>query len=609
MRNILSGRTRLLHHDERGQMLMLGLFFFGIIAGLVFMVYNTGDKINRKIETQNAADAVAATGASWYARGLNTISMCNVTQTQLLSVIVLLDTLETVAPVSQRIIDDLVANLSSSAHGGDVPNDPRLSDWLIVNNAFTEQQMMRAINDLVRRLPIREYCLYDSGILWQTCYLLNEMATQMAEITPELVQRQAIKVAEDNTVRFSADTTTMVGFVLPFRPVLPIQPIDNSGASFGNFRRPMVIARTPDNRRIMGYSRLQWYVNYRGGGRNSGMGPFNYMRQPFIEPTPMGLFELSRFSTLMRTVSDKKLEMLFGGPTQMASLQPQDRIENYDELVAYVAANGPNSVLKTYWTTLSFDSRYEYDTPEYFANLNLRHQKYPRERHVEYRGYRRAPNGYTRATQSSQGADPRHDLWYRSLERRRALYPQLGIAAPHPPYHPDGSRWPYTEAERTPYFRNSLWRFNGADVGQQDALGRDYLPPQGRPPRLAPILLDRTTGLRRDENLADSFTIIGFAYVPQKSSIWPRFFANSVANDQLICYAQTVIENPTSWDLFTQNWGFQLVMMTHWDRSQEWIQQTLPSSQGASLSSEDVQPVIDMLQTYPAEQVHEYLTH
>ncbi len=603
MKRQINYRLQRLHCDERGQMLAIGLFFIGIIAGLLFMIYNTGDKINTKVETQNTADAVAATAASWYARGLNTISMCNVTQTQLLSVIVLLDSLETVAPVSQRIIDDLVSNLGNSAHGTDTPNHPQLSEWLIVGNAREEQQVLRQINRMVSRIPIAEYCQYDSGILWQTCYLLNEMATQVALLTPELIQREAIKVAQDNNAS--------VGFALPYVPTLPIQRIDNSGASFRNFRRPMVSARTPDGRQILGYQRLQHYNNRRWGHyrSRSRMGPFAYMRQPFVEPTPMGLFELSRFSSLMQRISDQKLNMLFGGPDELACLQPMDRIENYDDLLKYVQEFGRNSVVRTYWSYLNFDSRYEYDTPDFFANLQLRHQKYPREQLRAFNGFRAAPNGFTRATTVSQGADPRHDLWFRSLERRRALYPQLGIAAPHPPYRADGSRWPYTQEERTPYFRNSLWRFNGADVGEEEPLHRRYLPPRGRPPRLAPILLDRHTGLNRGDNVDKYFTLVGFAYKPQKSSIMPGFFANSVPNDQLVCYAQTIITNPTSWDLFTQNWRFELVMTTHWDRAIDWSQAALPNIQGESLDSEDVQPVIDMLRTYPAEVVHEYLTH
>jgi len=82
-----------LHRDQDGQAIFIGVFYFMLLACLVFLIINSGDVAARKIEMQNAADAAAYTGSSWYCRGLNTISMCNVAQTQFMSVIVLLDSL------------------------------------------------------------------------------------------------------------------------------------------------------------------------------------------------------------------------------------------------------------------------------------------------------------------------------------------------------------------------------------------------------------------------------------------------------------------------------------------------------------------------------------
>ena len=120
-------RLSALHRDQRGQAMVLGVIYFLLLAALVFLVINSGKKANSKITMQNTADATAATSATWIARGLNTISMCNVTQTQLMSVIVLLDSMETVAPVGQRIIDDLLSNIGASTHGSEILDRP---GWL-----------------------------------------------------------------------------------------------------------------------------------------------------------------------------------------------------------------------------------------------------------------------------------------------------------------------------------------------------------------------------------------------------------------------------------------------------------------------------------------------
>ena len=610
-------RLSALHRDQRGQAMLLGVFYFLLLAALVFLVINSGKKANSKITMQNTADATAATSATWIARGLNTISMCNVTQTQLMSVIVLLDSMETVAPVGQRIIDDLLSNIGASTHGSDVANDPQLSEWLIVNNASVEQQMMLRLNRLIQSIPMEHYCTYDSGVLWQCCYVLNEMKVQIAAIAPEKADRESFRISLEGKGAETADAS----FCLPFYPQLPIEEPDMSGRSFRLFRNPMERGRRVYDRRasIGGYRHLQGYASRRNGRT---MGPFGYMREPFVEPTPMGLFELSRFSVLFKTVSDKKLNMLFGSANEKACLLPENRIEDYDELVDFVNENGRDAVIHTYWTSQGFASRDEYNTPGFRNQMDLRHHQYPRERLRVYSGFRAAPNGYTRATTAGEGADARHDLWYRSQERQTAHYPQLGIYAPHSPFHEDGSRWEYTEGEMETYFRNSLWRFDGADVGEEQELHRRYLPPVGQPPLMAPIVLNRTTGKKTDTNIFDHFTFVGFATTDARSLAAPGWFPNPVpTDDRLVCYAQAEIFNDTGasgrrsssggWDLFTQNWRVRLVRMDHWDWSKDAIDAGIPSEAqfaAENITSVLVLPVRKMLEMYDPEFV-DLITH
>ncbi|MCX5648807.1 MAG: hypothetical protein NTX40_06895 [Planctomycetota bacterium] len=50
--------------DERGQAIYLMVLFLFLLAGLLFLVMNTGEKLNHKVMMQSAADAVTATGAA-----------------------------------------------------------------------------------------------------------------------------------------------------------------------------------------------------------------------------------------------------------------------------------------------------------------------------------------------------------------------------------------------------------------------------------------------------------------------------------------------------------------------------------------------------------------
>jgi len=142
-----------LHGCERGQAIYVMILFFFLLAGLLFLVLTSGEKLNHKVQMQSAADSATATGAAWFARGLNVISMCNVAETQLLSLIVLLDTLETVTPPAGECIDDLVENIGSSKAGRDIPIDDRISEWLAVGNAASEQRIIRKLDGSISRTP------------------------------------------------------------------------------------------------------------------------------------------------------------------------------------------------------------------------------------------------------------------------------------------------------------------------------------------------------------------------------------------------------------------------------------------------------------------------
>jgi len=625
MLRTLRSACRRFHRDEGGQAIFLGVFYFALLAGLVFLVVNSGHKANNKIQLQNIADAVAGTGASWCARTLNTIAMCNVTQTQLFSTIVLLDTMEEVGPAAQRIIDDLINNIGASAHGSDVPLEPSLKDWLIVNNASAEQGMVRRLNQLIADIPVSRYCRYDSGTLWQCAYVLNELKTQVADLAPTMIQNQAMDVGELNGVESA--------FVLPFYPELPIREVEYTLDSFRLFRMPMEFGRRvydrngnrasypPSARRarrhqpIAGYYYLMGYAWHGWYGRSGARSPLDFMRDPITTPSPMGLLELSRYSVLFRIVSDKKVNMLFGGPTEKACLDPTNRIETYDELVDYVNKNGSDAVVRTYWTHLSFASLYEYDTPEFRNQTNRRYPAYPQERLFIYDHFQAAPRGgYTRATTQTQGADPRHDLWFRSRLARTPYFPQLGIIPDHGP--------PWDESDMRDYYRNSLWRFDGADVGEEKELKRDYLPPQGTAPRMAPIELRHDTGRKTRDNVFRSFTYMGFAADPGTSLAWPSVFVNPVPTDnRLICYAQAEVYNETGnaarfandsgWDLFTQNWRYRLIRCDHWEWARDQMNAGIPPEAKGdvlNLTSEDLEPVTKMLEMYDPEFV-KYMTH
>jgi len=611
------------HRDEGGQAIFVVVLYFFLLAGLLFLILHTGQKLNHKVQMQNAADAVAATGAGWFARGLNVISMCNVVETQLLSLIVLLDTLETVTPVAQECIDDLCSNIGSSKAGHDMPVDDRISDWLAVGNAASEREVIQHLGRIVADVHWPEYLEYDTGVLWECTKLMDAFMHVMREVTPVAAQREAIDVARENGAEF--------GFVLPIWPELPV--VDGR---FRDFENPMRLGRMPPPRERQVIGGFAHVMNYRGyypdymyrgqihHGRGPVMGPWSYWREPLVATRPMGMLDLSRFSVLFNLVSAKKLEMMFGETGDRLSAggsggvgtggESPERVSLRNWEMDYDQAKGlpPDRVRRAWWDTVSFDCRYEFPTPMFFNQIELRH---PHKPVVHTRAFRdmRSPNltGYTRATRNYEGACPRLAVFYRVQERKTAHYPQLGIFAPHPPIRPDGSRWPYTDAEKQIYYHVTMWRFNGAELEDDETLHRRYLPPHGAEP-CAPILFDRMAGQHTWDTINKYFTFNGFAYRSGRVEEWSVRFANPNPFDQLIAYAQARVYARYSWDLFTQHWKVKLMRTDRWKYLLTLLDAGGVPPEGGEvareLTAERLEPVARLIQAYDEDFIREF-TH
>jgi len=594
------------HREERAQVVFVVVLFFFLLAGLVFLVLNTGQKLNQKVQMQHAADSVAATGAAWYARGLNVIAMCNVADTQLLSLIVLLDTLETVVPPATECIDDLCSHIGASAAGQDMPIDSRISDWLAVGSARDEQHIIQRFGQIVAEVNWPEYLQYDNGVLWECTKLMDGFKNAMRDVTAEAAQREAMDIAEQNGAEF--------GFVLPLWPDLPVEK-----GEFEDFENPMRNGRMPpeggerpDRAPVIGgFAHVMHYRGYYPDydpddpWHGPVLGPWSYWREPFTYTLPMGLLDVSRFSILFNLVSERKLEMMFGDGDNRVSLRNWEM--DYDRAKELP----PGDIRRAWWDRINFDARYEFPEPEFFNRMDLRHRHVPVVR-TRYYGDMDRPSltGYTRARQNYEGTCPRLAVFYKADERKTAHYPQIGIIGPHPPYHPDGSRWPYTAAEMQTYYRVTVYRFNGAELDTDESLHSRYLPPAGAEP-CYPILFDRTEGDHTWDTINTRFTFNGFAYVPGHVRDWGARFRNPNPIEKVIGYAQARVYARYSWDLFTQHWRVKLMRTDRWKYLLNQAQGGVPAGAGdvaAELTQERIDPVVRLIQYYNEDFVREF-TH
>ncbi len=84
-------------HDERGAIMVLGLFMAVFAAGCLYYVVGIGDAIWQRERMQDAADAAAFSAAVLHARGMNLIALVNMTMAALLAVLIALKLVELVA--------------------------------------------------------------------------------------------------------------------------------------------------------------------------------------------------------------------------------------------------------------------------------------------------------------------------------------------------------------------------------------------------------------------------------------------------------------------------------------------------------------------------------
>jgi hypothetical protein len=633
-----AGAVARFHAHQGGQAIYLVVMYMFLLLGLLLLVINSGEKVNHKVEMQGAADSAAATGAAWYARGLNVISMCNVAETQLLSLVIILDTLETTVPVAKEVIDKLVQQ------GNTVVTDPGLDDsrwWLrrpggamglITGDDKAEQATINKFNDLVNNCKARDlfrkYLTFDTGVLWQCMYLLDGFSHAMADVAPSAAIREAVDIAKKNHAEF--------GFITPFWPALPIEP----DTRFDDFKEPMSNATLPSrlgvpwgNQPISGFRRMG-YISYRG----RTVGPWAYWREPIADPRIAGLFGQSRLSVLFDLVSRKKLDMMFGSTDDRVSLR------NWEMDYEKFKGLPPQDVVRTWWEHVSFDCRYPQPAtdgpvpwgpedpglagrkPFPVAGDWDQVLKNPMDPMPSLRGYpgKREPNlgGFTRATKATEGADSRQAVWYRVISARRAQYPEVRIFAPHPPLHEDGSPWPYTEAEKKTYWHVEMWRFDGAELESDLTLHRDYMPQPGQEP-IKPILFSQE-GDNVVDNIENRFTFNGYAYRSGKATNWTQRFINPnpvVGLDGfpvLVCYAQARVYNPVSWDPFSQFWKVKLMRAeasytesNRWSQMLQELNKGIPSQAAQAapgLTFESVKPAVDMVSAYTWDFVKE-VTH
>lgn len=223
------------HRSPRGAVLVLALLSLMLLAAAVFYIFNVGQHLQRRTETQNAADAAAISGANWMARSLNSVAMNNVEITRLLAMVQVLDAIP-------QAVEFSLADHRAALEGIDrqidhpVPGEPWLTTGL--ENVVTElQRQIATLSEMNNALgsqgyDIAELTFYNGpngrGKLWRAMENLDTINQATMQNLGDLAQLSAARAAQEN----QSDPAAR-GFLVPFVPTVPWQR-----GTFEDFKRP-----------------------------------------------------------------------------------------------------------------------------------------------------------------------------------------------------------------------------------------------------------------------------------------------------------------------------------------------------------------------------------
>ncbi len=237
-RNMMTGRTisapdTRLHgaarrgkrgDPARGQILIVLLLAMTLLVGLIFYVLNMGVQANRRLDTQDTADAVAVSGGGWIARTLNLVAMNNVASSRLLAMVPIMDALPLSVQMSAEELAAWKEAINAQLARG-VPEEYLKRGLESLSERMGRQSdilaaMNNSLNQSGFEMDQTTHWAYrggggapPNGKLWKAVTTLDEFSQSAIESAGILAQADA--------VRFGKSNLTDMAFLVPIVPRPP----------------------------------------------------------------------------------------------------------------------------------------------------------------------------------------------------------------------------------------------------------------------------------------------------------------------------------------------------------------------------------------------------
>lgn len=626
---------------ERGVVLVITLLALLLLVALLLYVLNLSDQVDRRIQTQNAADSSAIAGATWMARSLNTVAENNVTNARHIAAINVLDSMPLAARFALTEQTAMGRALEAQLGRGVGMQPARLMDEVrqmlddLLDQIEFEVEQLEPVDQMFQSIDVREMTWYrapngGNGQIWRAMMALDEVNQAVMENFGDLALLTAHRGGRQNLPGGSWASQAML---VPLDPQIPHQR-----GEFADFEQPVKYGFLPDElddpveRRgpwdtVFGWHAIRydrvggtWVPGTNGGGPgwsnpvpigSSGPGggsgghwsggsiePINYYTwgpQRWLLDRVRSFWQnhfwASRLNWWVDRMANAKLQYLWPGNLDTDG-NPPDRPDTYDPESA-----DPVQLVEPDWI-IDFDQA-----------MQTIDRDRDRVREIAFFVMEiksRYPSSDSRFMSEGSWApfgSGRHHQPHISRRRyRNSLDPRtwsVDKIADHGWLyeHTYQVRWdleiglqPIEDNELQDVYFYGCYYFAGINVGEPVEVDNPY---QGFDPKdadaPAPMNIDVNAVATDTEARRQYLTVLGVARQRDEAEGWPSAFAGRKPYPNMVGIAQARVFNNHSWDAWTPMWHAQLEPVSDFDR---WIDQLDEGfGQSANLPALDAEEV------------------
>lgn len=595
-------------HRNHGVVIIITLLALMLMVAMVLFVMNLGHQVDRRVDTQGAADSAAAASSVHTARMLNLIAMNNVQMTRTIAEINVLDALAQATEFTfleqSKIIESLEGHID-----GPIYTEPGISGSQVEGplreklDEFREElqrelDLIEPVHNFFQANDIRNITHFNGpsgpGQLWQSMFAMDEINVAAIESLPSLAQLNGYLAARANM----PDDESAEAMILRYDPIVPAQR-----GRFNDFRRPVrygllppVIDTIDKNRgpwdTVFGWRHLNSHTvggvwvpgsnsssvseggsgntpisggirpGNRGGRRVGGervinsystYGPQTWLLRR-ISDYRWNHLRNTRLHSFTSQMANIKMNYLWGSGNIRRMRQPE-WIVDFTE-ATNIADTNRNSIVETGWFILEIKSRYAPEDPNFMSPGSWswhddRNRAQPR---ISRRNRWTNPDPRDWAATIDRVDKVGDAVWRDVWEYEVTFDNALGIAAG-------------TGAHTV--YRVDHFFFMGVNVGPMVEVPNPY-DGFDRNSTAAPAPVDLNHAVVTQEPAAKHAWLSHLAVA--KHSDRPLGYQSQFDGNKpyphMVAMAQARIFNTHSWDLWTQMWNAQLVPI---DDYEAWV--------------------------------------